>query len=138
MKKTRSSLPLGCFLALAGTLLAPCLAVAQAPDNTGTNKRDRTENAVTADQQGKSTADRQLARKIRKEMVAGKALSLNARNVKVIVREGKVLLRGPVKNEDEKAQIAAIAARHAGSSAMVDNKLEVMVAQSDKESKEKN
>lgn len=121
---------------LAGAILAPLAA--QEPDNTGKNKRDRAENAVTADQQGNSSADRQLARKIRKDLVADKGLSLNARNVKVIVREGKALLRGPVDSEAEKTRIAAIASKHTGSNEMVDNKLEVTVAQADKQSKGNN
>jgi hyperosmotically inducible periplasmic protein len=97
---------------------------AQAPDNTERNKRDRTDQAVTAGSQGASEADRELARKIRKELVADKEMSVNGHNSKVIVRDGKVTLRGPVETESEKNKIGAIAARHAGEG-KVANELEV-------------
>jgi osmotically-inducible protein OsmY len=102
-------------------------AVAQKPDNTEKNKRDRAEQAVTADQQGESEADRELARKIRKDMTDDDSLSTYAQNAKVIVRDGNVLLRGPVRTEAEKTKIAAIAARHAAGG-KVTNSLEITPA----------
>ena len=120
---------LSSFVLVAG--LAGALS-AQDPANTGKNKRDRAEHAVTADQQGESEADRELARKIREELVADKSLSLNAHNSKVIVRDGKVILRGPVNSDAEKTKIAAIAARHAGDN-MVENKLEVKNSKGNKD-----
>jgi osmotically-inducible protein OsmY len=43
-----------------------------------------------------------------------KSLSTYAHNIKVITRDGKVTLKGPVRSEDEKNEIAAKAASIAG------------------------
>ena len=112
-----------CAQVMTGVLLLS-VGWAQQPDNTEKNKRDRADSAVTADQQGGSEADRELARKIRKDIVADKSLSTYAHNCKVIVREGTVTLRGPVRTEDEKTKIASIATRHAGDG-KVTNEIEI-------------
>jgi hyperosmotically inducible periplasmic protein len=83
-------------------------------DNTKTNKQDSSKGAVTADQQKENVADREMARKIRQAIVQDKSLSTYAHNVKVIVRDGKVTLKGPVRSEDEKTSIGAKAADVAG------------------------
>jgi len=82
---------------------APAEAVSA--DNTGTNKRDRDDRAVTADQQKNSKSDVELAAEIRRAIVADKTLSTNAHNIKVIVQDGKVTLKGPVASKDEKATL---------------------------------
>jgi hyperosmotically inducible periplasmic protein len=82
-------------------------------DNTKANKQDR-KGAVTADQQKENAADREMARKIRQAIIQDKSLSTYAHNIKVIVRDGKVTLKGPVRSEDEKASIGAKAADIAG------------------------
>ncbi len=100
---------------LAGGLgaLIPCSATfAQAPDNSKTNQQDR--GSATADQQGENQGDRDLARKIRKSIMDDKNLSTYARNVKVIVRNGTVMLKGPVRTDDEKSAIEAKAVEIAG------------------------
>jgi osmotically-inducible protein OsmY len=100
---------------LAGGLgiLIPCSAAfAQAPDNSKTNQQDR--GTATADQQAENQGDRDLARKIRKSIVDDKNLSMYARNVKVIARNGTVMLKGPVRTEDEKSAIEAKAVEIAG------------------------
>lgn len=112
-----------CAPVIAGVVMLT-VSWAQQPDNTDKNKRDRSENAVTADQQGESEADRELARKIRKDIVADESLSTYAHNCKVIVRDGSVTLRGPVRTEDEKAKIAGIASRYAGEG-KVTNEIEI-------------
>jgi sporulation protein YlmC with PRC-barrel domain len=71
-----------------------------------------------------STADRDRTAQIRKEIVAGKGMSANARNVKIITIDGQVTLRGPVNTEEEKRLIGEIAARIA-QPANVNNQLEV-------------
>jgi len=88
--------------------------------NTGRNKRDRDENAVTADDQSQSSDDVKTSAEIRRAVTSDKSLSVNAHNVKIIVRDGKVTLRGPVDSEEEKAAIAADAARIAGEANVVD------------------
>ena len=82
----------------------------QEPDNTATNKQ----GGATADQQAETQADRDLARKIRSAIHSDKSLSMDAHNVKVIVRAGVVTLKGPVSSDDEKKSIGAKAAELAG------------------------
>ena len=94
------------------------------PDNTGVNKRDRSEDALTALDQGGSESDREISRNIRKGIMSKDELSTTAKNIKVITRDGKVTLRGPVKSEAEQKAIADVAKGVAGVSS-VDNQLEV-------------
>ena len=53
-----------------------------------------------------------------------RASRVNAQNVKIITQSGKVTLRGPVKSEEEKAQIAKMA-EEVACPGNVDNQLEV-------------
>jgi hyperosmotically inducible periplasmic protein len=99
-------------------------ARAQAPDNTGKNVRDRQPTAKTADQQSNAKADVETTQRIRKAIVADKSLSTNAHNVKVITRDGKVTLKGPVQTAAEKQTVEAKAAEIAGA-ANVTNELSV-------------
>jgi len=108
-------------------VLAIASALAQAPDNTKVNKRDDVKHPVTADQQSNNKADVDLVRKIRREITNDKTMSTYARNVKVITRDGMATLRGPVKSEQEKQAIEAIAKRVAGDG-KVDNQLEIAPA----------
>jgi sporulation protein YlmC with PRC-barrel domain len=97
---------------------------ATAPDNTARNVRDRNDSTLTPFEQGNSPADRDTTAQIRKEIIAGKGMSVNARNVKIITVNGRVTLRGPVNTAEEKAAIGEIASRIAKSE-NVDNQLEV-------------
>ena len=92
-------------------------------DNTKVNERDRPAGALTPMDQGGGN-DRDITAAIRRSVVGDKALSFNAKNVKIITVGGKVTLRGPVKSDDEKAAIESKAKSTAGVSA-VDNQLEV-------------
>jgi sporulation protein YlmC with PRC-barrel domain len=94
------------------------------PDNTARNVRDRKNNTLTPLDQGNSTADVATTAQIRKEIVAGKNMSVNAKNVKIITNNGQVTLRGPVNSAEEKRLIGEIANRIARSE-NVDNQLEV-------------
>jgi osmotically-inducible protein OsmY len=94
------------------------------PDNTARNVRDRKNSTLTPLDQGHSQADRDTTAQIRKEILAGKDLSANAKNVKIITVDGRVTLRGPVKTAEEKRLIGEIAERIAHSE-NVDNQLEV-------------
>ena len=95
-----------------------------APDNTARNVRDRENRTLTPLAQGNSKADRDTTAQIRKKIVAGKNMSVNARNVKIITVEGRVTLRGPVNTVEEKHLIGEMAAGIARSE-NVDNQLEV-------------
>src|SRR5690242_12538664 len=76
-------------------------------DNTNVNKRDRNEASPTADQQSERASDRDLAQQIRRTIVKDDSLSTYAHNVKVIVKNGAVTLKGPVRSDDEKRSIEA-------------------------------
>ena len=93
--------------------------VAQEPDNTKKNERDRKAGAVTADQQKENASDRALSQKIRKAVVDAEGMSTYAKNVKIVSRDGKVTLRGPVNNQDEKTKIEELAKTIAGASNVV-------------------
>lgn len=95
-----------------------------APDNTAKNKRDKVENTMTADKAGNSKSDVETARDIRKQIMATKGLSINAQNVKVIVKNGVVTLRGPVDNAGEKDTLEGIV-KGCCSTATFTDKLEV-------------
>jgi hypothetical protein len=93
-------------------------------DNTARYVRDRDSSTLTPLDQGNSKADLDTTAQIRKEILDGKNMSVNARNVKIITMDGHVTLRGPVNNAEEKRLIGEIADRIAHSE-NVDNQLEV-------------
>ena len=95
------------------------------PDNTKVNKRDKNPGEVTADQQKMNASDRNLTAKIRKSIMADKALSTYAHNVKVVSQNGTVTLKGPVRSDDEVKSLVAKATEAAGSPDKVVNQMSV-------------
>jgi len=95
-----------------------------APDNTKTNQGDANKDATTAGQQKMNPADRDTTKKIRSSIFQDKSLSTYAHNIKIITRDGKVTLKGPVRSEDEKSNIEAKAKAVAGDD-NVDDQLEI-------------
>ena len=93
-------------------------------DNTGINERDRDNNNVTPMDQGNSEIDIDLTQRIRRSLMKNDSLSFTAKNVKVITRDGQVVLRGPVKTEEEKTMVYRCAVDEAGVG-HVANQLEV-------------
>lgn len=89
--------------------------------------RARDSRTLTPLDQGNSKADIAITAQIRKEIIADKNMSVNARNVKIITNEGKVTLRGPVNTAEEKRLIGEIAERIARVE-NVDNQIEVTLA----------
>jgi len=104
--------------------------LAFAADNTRLNVRDRADQTLTPFDQGNSQADVATTAQIRKEIIADKNMSMNARNVKIITNDGRVTLRGPVNSAEEKRLIGEIADRIA-TSGDVDNLLEVKLTTSE-------
>jgi hyperosmotically inducible periplasmic protein len=100
--------------ALSGTFVAAAQDPPPAPDNTKTNQRDRAKGEPTADQAKNNKTDLQLMQDIRKAVMDDSALSTNAHNVKIIAKNGKVTLKGPVNSEEEKQNIEKKAAEVAG------------------------
>jgi hyperosmotically inducible periplasmic protein len=91
-----------------------------APDNSKTNQGDASQGAITADQQKMNPADRETSRQIRSAIVKDKTLSTYSHNIKIITQNGKVTLKGPVRSDDEKANIEAKAAAVAGADNVTD------------------
>jgi hyperosmotically inducible protein len=87
--------------ALALSLPCAPFATAQQPDNSVQNKNQ----SPTADNQSNAKSDRLLTQQIRKAIIADKTLSTYAHNVKIIVANGSVTLKGPVKSDDEKQKV---------------------------------
>jgi hyperosmotically inducible protein len=96
-----------------------------APDNTGRNVRDRGGDTVTPGDQSNDKGDLHLTQQIRKEIMADRSLSTNAKNVKIITANGVVTLRGPVNTPQEKATIEAKVQSIAGAN-NVDSQLEIV------------
>jgi osmotically-inducible protein OsmY len=94
--------------AVAGALTV--LPAAPQSDNTKSNKVEQ----PTADQAKNTTSDRDLMQKIRQSIMADNSLSTYAHNVKIISRNGKVTLKGPVRTDAEKQTIEAKAVEVAG------------------------
>ena len=93
-------------------------------DDTKKNERDRDTATLTPGDQGESEADRTITQRIRQDVVKHDALSITAKNVKIITKDGVVTLRGPVKSDKEKTEIATLARGVAGVK-RIDNQLEI-------------
>lgn len=78
-------------------------------DNTGRNVRDRSDQVVTPGNQFENEQDLALTQNIRAIIVRDDSLSTNAKNIKIITRNGVVVLRGVVNNGDEKQALVRIA-----------------------------
>lgn len=83
-------------------------------DNTARNRRDR-DPALRVDpmDQGNRRSDIEITAKIRSGIVANDRLSTNAKNVKIVTRDGQVTLRGPVASEEERSLVNEIASQAA-------------------------
>jgi hyperosmotically inducible protein len=104
---------LGMSLLIAPIMVAEAIpqeSQQPAADNTKTNASA----SPTADQQKMNPSDRTMTQKIRMAIHNDKSLSTYAHNVKIITQDGKVTLKGPVRSEDEKSNIAMKAAAVAG------------------------
>lgn len=124
MKKIALALVLSSSLLGMGTVTMAQDSAAPAPDNSAVNVRDRAPDAMTADKQSNAKSDVELTREIRRAVVKDDSLSMLAHNVKIVAANGSVILRGPVKTEQEKVAIANKAEQIAGPN-KVDNQLEV-------------
>jgi hyperosmotically inducible periplasmic protein len=111
-------------LILAATGCDKGSAAGAPADNTRTNERDRNTAALTPGDQGENEIDRTITQKVRQGVMKDEALSMTAKNVKIITANSVVTLRGPVKNDKEKADIVAIAQGTDGVK-RVDNQLEI-------------
>jgi osmotically-inducible protein OsmY len=79
----------------------------------GSSER-KTDKLPTASDQTENEADRKITQQIREAVVKDDALSTSAKNVTIVTIDGKVTLRGAVKNQSEKQKIADRAKKVAG------------------------
>ncbi len=116
MKLTALALLAVLGAAPAGTLLA------QAPDNSRSNAA--TENSADrgsiADGQSNRPQDLKLTQTIRRSVIADKALSIDAHNVKIVTVNGHVTLNGVVRSDAEKSAVVAKAVSVAGADNVLD------------------
>ena len=119
----RTLLALACLSALSLAAFAADNEKTK-PDNTATNKRDRSGETKTSGDQSNSSADLKITQAIRRALMKDRELSTTAKNIKVVTANGQVTLRGPVKSAQEKAKVDQIA-RSAAGGAQIDDQLEV-------------
>jgi hyperosmotically inducible protein len=124
LKRLASTLVLSLALLGAGSVAIAQNPTPVPPDNSAINARDRNPQAMTAGQQSNASSDVELTRKVRRAVVNDHSLSMLAHNIKIISANGSVILRGPVKTEEERAAIARKAQAIAGAG-KVDNQLEI-------------
>ena len=96
----------------------------QDADNTGMNERDKSGETQTPQDQSNDAADRELLAAVRRQIVDDDVLSTSAHNIKILVKDGVVTLRGPVSNADEKGKIETLAHQVQGV-ASVENQLDI-------------
>ena len=90
-------------------------------ENTTMNDRDKGSTADTAQAQSNAKGDRELLAAVRRSVVKDKSLSTTAHNVKILAANGVITLRGPVKSEQEKAQVETLAKQVAGVTSVQNN-----------------
>jgi len=94
------------------------------PDNTGKNVRDSNKGRMTAGDQDMFGSETEILASIRREIVANENMSTYGKNVKVIIEDGVVTLRGPVATSSEKEWIERTTVSQARGF-QVNNQLEV-------------
>src|SRR5664280_967608 len=108
----------------AGQNTAIYLAASSALENTEINARDKNNTTLTPEDQKETKKDIRITAHIRKTVVRDKSLSVDAKNAKIITRNGVVTLRGPVANKAESKKLQKIA-KHTRGVVKVDNQLEI-------------
>ncbi|MBI1353025.1 MAG: BON domain-containing protein [Acidobacteria bacterium] len=78
------------------------------------------DDGPTAQDQGSDKSDRETAAAIRRALVADESLSTYAHNVKIIARDGRVVLRGPVRSAEEKLTVMTTAEAIVGAGGVED------------------
>ena len=117
-------------LLLASLFIALTLAACSKSDDSQSKApsdnqmASRTDKGVTASDQPENDADRKIIQEVRQALTADSSLSTSAQNVTVVSNNGKVTLRGSVKDDSEKQKIVSKATQVAGVT-NVDNQLTV-------------
>jgi hyperosmotically inducible periplasmic protein len=93
-------------------------------DNTRNNERDRDDATKTPMDQKENATDIDITATIRRAIVGDDAMSMSAKNIKIVTADGVVTLRGPVASTEEREKIANVA-RGTASVKRVDDLLEI-------------
>jgi osmotically-inducible protein OsmY len=121
----------------ASLLLSPYLSIAASEpvatekrmvhdgdaSNTSINKRDRDDKNLTPMDQKNNESDLKITQEIRQALMKGE-FSMDAKNIKVVTRNGAVTLRGPVKTAAELEKINSLVKAVPGVKSL-DNQLQV-------------
>jgi hyperosmotically inducible periplasmic protein len=94
-----------------GVVVASLSAVAPRPVNAATQSQNATAGAA---QQSNQSSDIAITRDIRRALVKDKSLSVEAHNVTIITKGGKVTLKGRVQSAAEKQTVESAAGNVAG------------------------
>lgn len=86
-----------------GLMLSSHGSIAQNADSSGQNRGQ----GLTADKQSNVRSDRMTTAQLRKAIIGDKALSTYAHNIKILVQNGSVTLKGPVRSEEEKQKVVS-------------------------------
>lgn len=78
-------------------------------DNSAQNAGAERKEAVTAEKQDNKKSDVEALAQIRKTIVDDNSLSMNAKNAKILFKNGLVTLKGPVDSEAEKSRVEELA-----------------------------
>jgi BON domain len=125
MQKSRLLLPVGLFALGVSLLATPVLGHQDPQQPDSYSSTPNTQPAPpTSDKPKVITSDRALAEKIRRAIYPDKTLSTVARQIKVVVRDGKVTLQGSVRSGEERNAIFTKAVAVAGEGTVI-NKIEI-------------
>ena len=124
------------YLLAACLALTPCLAIAATEtvskkpavreaeaSNTAINERDRDGKTLTPMDQMNNASDLKVTQEIRQALMKGE-FSTDAKNIKVITRNGMVTLRGPVETSAELKKVTELVKPMPGVKS-IDNQLQV-------------
>jgi hyperosmotically inducible periplasmic protein len=105
----------------AGALALGC----RSNDSTDTTRTTSATTTLTPSDQPNDKADLDTTAQIRRDLVSDQSLSVDAKNVRIVTRDGVVLLRGLVKDEAEKVTVENKAAEVPGVK-RIENDLDVL------------
>jgi hypothetical protein len=125
MQKSRLLLPVGLFALGVSLLAAPVLGHQDPQQPDSYSSTPNTQPAPpTSDKPKVTPSDRAIAEDIRRAIYPDKTLSTVARQIKVVVQDGKVTLQGSVRSGEERNTIFTKAAAVAGEGNVI-NKIEI-------------
>ncbi len=89
------------------------------PDNSAQNEKSENRDSMVPTDQGNSEKDIKITQNIRSSVIATD-LSFNAKNIKIITKDERVVLKGVVDNHTEHQAILKIAKDHADAANITD------------------